>query len=338
MTIFSEYLGLLGVPHTRDNSDKAFHEMPFKSLFGFSRLLNSYGVETRGVKVADKGDLRRLPLPFLAQEGSGFVIVTGFTDNHDGGQPIVNYIYYSQKKSLSLDRFNEQWNGVALLAKPGEDAKEPDYARHRFYEIAAMVKRWLLIACVAFLAVCGFIYAGLWRNLSTILLTAVDFAGLGVTWLLILKSLKVSSKSADRICGVLQQHGCDTVLEQKASSFFGLFGWSEVGFAYFSISTLALFLFPGEIRWLALANGCCLPFTVWSIWYQKFRIKTWCTLCVTTQCLLWLQFFCYFFGGMWHDIFPLRLPLFMLGAAYLAALLAINAVMTFIKKRTLPAA
>ena len=165
------------------------------------------------------------------------------------------------------------------------------------------------------------------------LLAAVDFAGIFVTWLLLLKSLKVKSRSADRICGVLQEHGCDHVLEQKASTFFGIFSWSEVGITYFSLSTLLLFLFPSQIHNLALINGCCLPFTVWSIWYQKFRIKTWCTLCVTTQCLLWLQFFCYLAGGWWKDVFPIGLPFFMMVAAYGAVLMAVNKVVSFIKRK-----
>lgn len=332
MTIFDDFLHELGVPHTAAASDKAFRAMPFKSLFGFSRLLNSYGVETRGVEVTDKTQLTRIPVPFLAKEGCGFVIVTGFRQGESGTE--VDYIYYHKRKSRPLDLFTMKWDGTALLAYPGPDSKEPDYAKNHFFEVAEIAKKWILICAVLFLGVFGFIEAGLWRNLSTIFLTAVDLAGIGVTWLLILKSLKVSSKSADRICKVLQEHGCDTVLEQKASKFFGLFGWSEVGIAYFSISTLILFIFPEQIHYLALVNGCCLPFTVWSIWYQKFRIKTWCTLCVTTQCLLWLQFFCYLFGGWWSSgIFPLRLPLFMMGAAYLAALLAVNRVMTFIEKR-----
>ena len=88
--------------------------------------------------------------------------------------------------------------------------------------------------------------------------------------------------------------------------------------------------FPDMMHRLALANGCCLPFTFWSIWYQRFRIHTWCTMCVITQGLLWLQFFCYLSGGWWHDIFPLTLPLFALLAAYVAAVLGLNRVSEFI--------
>lgn len=332
MSMLADLLRILGVPHTSEYSDKAFLNMPFKSLFGFSRLLTSYGIDSEGVRVVDKSDLLRLPPPYLAQVKSAFVIVTAVRKNDSGDE--VDFLYFGKPMTWSADDFERKATGVALLVKPNKESKEPGYRKNHIYELIDRGKTLILVLCALFLVVFGFIYAGLWENISTILLTAVDFAGIGATWLLILKSLKVKSKSADRICGVLQEHGCDHVLEQKAASFFGIFSWSEVGITYFTISTLILFLFPHEIHYLALLNGCCLPFTVWSIWYQKFRIKTWCTLCVTTQCLLWLQFLCYFFGGWWSDILPLRLPLFLMIAAYAATLMGVNRIMNFIKKRS----
>lgn len=332
VTIFSDFLKALGVPHTGAESDAAFRAMPFKSLFGFSRLLNSYGVRTRAVRIADKSELTRIPVPFVAQEGTGFVIVTGFGKD-DQGNDAVDYIYYHDRKQRDLELFRQRWSGVVLLAYPQADSCEPDYSRHRFYEIAEQVKAWILTACCVAMLTAGFIWSGGWSHLSTIFLFAIDLFGLYVTFQLLLKSLKVNVKAADRICGVLQKHGCDTVLEQKASKFFGLFGWAEVGVGYFTVSLLAMLCFPEMMRWLALCNGCCLPFTFWSIWYQKFRIHTWCTMCVITQCLLWLQFFCYLLGGWWLHIFPLQLPLFVLLAAYVAAVLGLNRVTTFINSR-----
>ncbi len=332
-TIFSDFLHELEVPHTVAASDAAFRGMNFKSLFGFSRLLESYNIESRGIKVSDKKVLTSIPAPFIAQCKDGFVIVTGF-EGSQGNDENVEYIKFNRKHTDGLADFEDKWSGVALLAYPSAESCEPDYKRHRFFDLASSAKKWLLVLCVLFVGIYGFVNARLWHSLPTVLLTLVDLAGIGVTWLLVLKTLKVTSKSADKICSVLQEHGCDHVLEQKASKFFGLFGWSEVGIAYFSVSTVILFLFPSLINYLALINAVCLPFTVWSIWYQKFRIKTWCTLCVTTQCLLWLQFLCYLFAGSWHDIFPLRMPLFVMGAAYVAVLLGVNRVNEFIEKRT----
>jgi hypothetical protein len=326
--LFTSYLTALGVPFTPEASAKAFDGMSFKSLFGLSRLLTSYGIENQALQLADISQLRQIPTPFMAQTAGGFVVVESISP--DG------YTFSSKngKQTVETADFEDDATGIVLLAYPDDNSAEPDYASHRFYSLAAKAKLWVLVLCAAALLVYGFVASRLWSNLSTVLLVLVDFAGIGVTWLLILKSLKVSSKSADSLCGILKEHGCDTVLEQKASKFFGLFGWSEVGFAYFTVCTALLFIFPQHIGCLALINGCCLPFTVWSIWYQRFRLHTWCTLCVMTQCILWLQFLCYFFGGWWHYAFPLSVPFFAMAAAFVVALLTLNRIVTFIEKRT----
>lgn len=333
MTVFSDFLKVLKVPHTEEFSDAQFRGMSFKSLFGFSRLLNSYGIASETIQLADKSKMADIPTPFLAQEGSFFVIVTSISKNEDG-TGTVELLHFGNPEKWTIEQLIQKSTGIVLLAHTDSDSKEPDYGQHHLHELAMKAKSKVLILASAFVLICGFIVSGLWHNLSTILLSLVDLAGLVITWFLILKSLHVSSSKADAICGVLEKHGCDRVLEQKASTFFGLFSWSEVGIAYFIVSTLVLFIFPDEIRWLAVLNAMALPFTVWSIWYQKFKIKTWCTLCVTTQTLLWLQFFCFLFGGWWSDIFPLRLPLFMIGAAFIGLMLAINAIMTFVKKKS----
>ena len=117
------------------------------------------------------------------------------------------------------------------------------------------------------------------------------------------------------------------MLETKASSFFGIFSWSEVGFTYFSVSLLALLIFPQWICYLAACNILCLPFTFWSIWYQKFRARNWCTLCVSVQATLWLLFFCYLGGGWIAGIFPLRIEFFVLGVTYAVVLMALNRIL-----------
>ncbi|MBD5311764.1 MAG: vitamin K epoxide reductase family protein [Bacteroides sp.] len=330
-SIFTTFLNSLGVPYTEEHSDRQFRKMPFKTLFGFSRLLTSYGIPNAAFSLPDKQELARIDTPFLAQKGHTFVVVTDVTDTPDGTR--FTYIADGTTSTAPDTEFLSNCTGVVLQAYPDANSREPDYPRHHLVEIADISKRWFLYASLIILIAAGFITSGMWRHLSTIFLSAVNLAGLGVTWLLILKSLKVKSAAADSVCGVLQTHGCDHVLEDKASSFFGIFSWSEVGLAYFSVSTLILFIFPEALPQLALVNACCLPFTVWSIWYQKFRIKTWCTLCVITQTLLWCQFFCYFFGGWWQEIFPLHLSILLIGVAYLGVMLLLNAVCTFIKSK-----
>lgn len=329
-SLLNDFLDALGVPHTREYADRAFATMPFKSLFGLSRQLKAYGIDNVAAQWTDKSVLPSIPTPFLARTADGrFVIVE--TIDTAGGE-VTYRCRHEGVCTVSVPDFEKIWSGLALLAYPSETSAEPDLAAHRFKAATARAKSWILALCAVILLGAGIVHAAVYSSLSRIALLLVDIAGLGVTWLLILKTLKVSSKSADRICAVMQDHGCDTVLEQKASTFYGIFSWSEVGLSYFAVSTLTLLIFPGALPLLALINLCCLPFTFWSIWYQHWRLRTWCTLCVTTQALLWLQAGAYLWAGAWSGAISLPASVIILLAAYGAALLATNRIVTFIKR------
>lgn len=245
----------------------------------------------------------------------------------------VEYLSLGESKTTTLPRLLDAWDGNVFLSYPKDGAAEPDLGLHRRLEFFTKSKKWVLGLCFAFLVIYAFIIKGLYRDVSAYFLTAIDLGGIYVTYLLVQKSLKIHNKKADRFCGVLQKGGCDDILETSASKFFGLFGWSEVGFAYFSVSLAALLMFPSSLPSLALCNICCLPFTFWSIWYQKFKAQRWCTLCVTVQCSLWLLFFTYLFGGWVSRIFPLSMDVVVLGACYLGVMLLLNSLMPLVQRK-----
>lgn len=326
-TIFSLFLESLGVPHTPEYSDDRFRNMTFKSLFGFSRLLKEYGIDNEAYQIADKLEIDRLDTPFMAQGNQKFVIVTSVTPDS------VTYLTETGPVVSTRDNFFRRWNGVVLMAYPDENSIEPDYAAHRRAMIIDAAKKWILIASAAIIALYLFISSGLYADWSDVALLATNGAGLYVSYLLMLKTLNIKSRSADRACGFIETHGCDHVLSSAMSSFMGIFKWSEVGLAYFSVSLMTLLVFPEYTNYLAFLNLFCLPYSFWSVWYQKTRAKAWCTLCLSVQALLWLSFFCYLGGGHIRDIFPLRPAVFILGLSYLTALLAINRLSPYFSKK-----
>ena len=112
----------------------------------------------------------------------------------------------------------------------------------------------------------------------------------------------------------------------------GIFSWSEVGISYFGVTLATLLLFPQYTGYLALINAICCPFSFWSVWYQKYRAKAWCTLCLITQACLWLSLACYILGGWFRHAFPLRAPFFIIAVFYVTVLLAVNALSPYLKK------
>lgn len=324
--LLTDFLTELRVPHTYEYSVDRFGKMPFQTLFGLSKLLKEYGVDSEGYHLDDRSQLEVLTPPFIAATSVGMVIVTEVGDDK------ISYISQGEPERAEKARFDRAWTGDVLLAYPSDGAEEPDYASHVRMAFLMSAKKWVLLFCAVAIFLYLFIANGLYRHVSTVLLSLFDMAGLYFTWLLVQKSLNIHTRAGDRVCKVLQEGGCDSILSLKASKFFGLFGWSDVGFAYFSVSLLVMLLLPGMLPWLALCNLCCLPFTFWSIWYQKFRAKKWCTLCVCVQATLWALFFCYLSGGWLRMAWPLSTNFFALGVGYLGVMLAINALNSFIAK------
>lgn len=317
-TLVTDLLAMLRVPYTSAYTRQRFEGMPFKTLFGVVQLLKEYGVVATGYKLPDLSTVSSLPVPFIAQTDAGLVIVTKIADN------TIYYLTQGTPEKMSVPEFESVLTGVVLSVKTITGAREPDYAKHRRMELIGIAKKWLIWILAASLAAYLLVINGTWRFPSVWCLAAVDSFGLWLTYMLVQKSLKIKNATADKVCGVLQAGGCDSILKTDASSFFGIFSWSEVGFTYFGVSLVAMLISPATIHWLSLINLCCLPFTVWSIWYQKFRAKHWCTLCVCVQASLWLQFFSYLLGAWQSPVLPLDWGFFALGATFVFVLLCLN--------------
>lgn len=324
--LLNDFLSCLGVAHTSSYSSERYKSMPFQSLFGLTHLLKEYGVECESVRIENKDEIKELVVPFLAHVDDGVVIVT------EVGDEKLGYMTMGVSEEMSLDEFKKRWDGVVVLASPGAEACEPDYKKHWWFEFFNSSKKWVLGLCAMVLLVAGALNCGAFKSVATALTVVFNCLGLYFTFLLVQKSAHIHNSHADRVCGVLQKEGCNHILETSASKFFGLFGWSEVGFAYFSVSLIVLLMKPECIGMLALINGICLPFTVWSIWYQKFRAKAWCTLCVGVQTTLWLLFFSYLAGGCWERIDFNFVEFVVIGCGYLGVMLGVNALMPYIEK------
>lgn len=305
-TLLTRLLRAMNTPHTGQWSDEQYRQMPLKSLFGLKKVLAEYNIDSEAYRVADKSQLLDIPTPYLAQTTDSVVIV-------------------DEKPS---QEFINQCTGVVMGVYPTDASTEPNYKSHLVTEIGNRLKRPALTIAIAILALYAAITNGTWHSAGGIFLTVVYSLGLYISYLLVLKQLNIHSHIAERVCGIIEQQGCSTVLKTDGSSFFGIVHWCEVGVAYFGTSLLVLLLKPDWIWLLSIINICCLPFTTWSVWYQHYRAKAWCTLCLSIQALLWIQFFgdlC--LGNL--DVYYCSFGSFViLGLCYLGTLLIINAILS----------
>ena len=287
--IFSLYLDLLGVKHTKVYSNKYYEEHPHKNnLYGLSKMLFAYNIENIALRINEEdkeSTLSFLEPPFIAYVGNNFSIV------HNISEKTIGYIWNGKELTIPKEDFIQAWSGIILVAEPDESSIESDYKKHYHKELMTKGKTILLAITTLLLAGLLFYSSKLYENLSLSIALLINLVGGWISYLLLLRQMHVQSDYADKICSLfLHQSDCNSMLESNASKLFGLFSWSEIGLSYFTANILMVFFLPTYYPYVALINICALPYTVWSIWYQKVVAKQWCVLCLMVQGVLWLLF------------------------------------------------
>lgn len=278
-------LELLKVKHTDMYTSKLYNEHPYKnSLFGLSEMLSNYNIKNEGLKIKNKNELSLLQTPFITKIEKELVVVLELTDSE------VFLIWKEREASIPTDEFIRIWDGNILWIKATENSIEPQYKEHRMTALLSTTPKWILTTAFGIIFLIGFFINNIYSYWGTSFLLAINLIGAYIGYLLILKQSNIQNKLTKKICSLSKKSNCDNVLSSNAAKLFGIIGWSEIGFGYFISNITILTLCPQLINYLALINICALPYTIWSIWYQKFKVKQWCPLCLIVQLLLWFIF------------------------------------------------
>ncbi|MCL2649913.1 MAG: thioredoxin domain-containing protein [Candidatus Azobacteroides sp.] len=321
--VFVSFLELLKVKHTKEFSNRYFNEHPHKyNLFGISKMLSDYGVENAGIRIEDKEqDLFNIELPFIAHIGSSFVVVYKVQSDK------VYYLWNGKKIIIPVSDFIKTWTSIVLLAEITPDSIEPDYQEHRKKELFNISQKSMLILAGTLIFGVAYISNSLFTNLGISLLLLVNLIGVYIGYLLVLKQMHVHSQYADKICTLFSKSDCNNVLESDAAKLWGVFGWSEIGLGYFVANVLLVLFLPHTISLLALINIIALPYSFWSVWYQKTKARQWCPLCLIVQVLLWSNFIINgLFGYIWVPEFNTAnlINILLVGSIYVGCVFILN--------------
>lgn len=322
-SLFTTYLQQLGVRHTTWFSEKIYGEHPHKyNMLGLSQLLTEYKIENTALRFKEEGkaeNLTLLEVPFIAYIGNDFGLVHRMTDTD------IHYVWKGKRTTLPKKSFLNAWNGIVLAAEPDEYSTEPQYKEHLKSEFFHKVKYSLLICSIVLLCGLTIFSSHIYESYVSILSLLINVFGAWVSYLLVLKQMHVQSNYADKICSLFHhQQDCNNVLESNASKLWGIFSWSEIGLSYFISNIVMTIIFPELYGYVTLINICALPYTIWSVWYQKYMVKQWCPLCLLVQGILWLLFIHHIAWGVIS--FPKITPYALLftGCIYAIPLLLLN--------------
>jgi hypothetical protein len=257
-------------------------------------MLSAYQISNQGVQIKEVGDmLSKLETPFIAHIGNEFVIVTAVKADE------IVYTWRNKAAKIATAEFLKIWSGITLLVEVNESAIEPDYYKHRREELIMPAKKiGLALTVFVILGVSGY-SAGTFVRIDLILVLLINVLGAYIAYLLMLKQLHIQSHLGNQLCSLFsKQNDCNRILESKASKLLDVFSWSEIGLGYFVANILLIIFAPTLYPYLSIINMLALPNTLWSVWYQKFKARQWCLLCLLVQGVLWALFISNFAFGL----------------------------------------
>ncbi len=126
------------------------------------------------------------------------------------------------------------------------------------------------------------------------LILLLKAVGLLASWLLVLGTL--DAPVFRRFCPTSPWFDCRRVIDSPAGTLFGRVHTADLGVLYFSGTILALVISafaPGfyySALYLGILNLLTLPYTLFSVAYQAFRVRRACALCLIVQAVFWLEF------------------------------------------------
>lgn len=314
----------LGAKVTAQTVEETVKSHPdYPSMLALSDALLEWQIDNVAVALQPE-QLTEAPTPFVAYvatEGGQFTVVKS-VDNES-----VTYLQPQQgwQQEKRTD-FVQKWNGTALLAETNSQSGEANYATKRKSEILQTLR-------LPFILAGSFTMLGisLWLSVSVAepvtwnwyALLIIKLMGIGISALLLWHSVDSGNALVKQLCQLNKKTNCDSILRAKAATLGGWVSWSEIGFTYFTGSFLLLLLSfgnPATQTLLVALTSLAIPYTFFSIYYQAYVARQWCTLCLTVQALLWMELL---IGWNGVESFSLSLSVYNLSLVVLSFLLPV---------------
>lgn len=299
-------------------------------------VLRQYGVDSMARELNDKDVLPQLPNPFFVERKEQIVLVTEVWSN--------KVVYTDGEKFFEEEYgpFQDAWSGRCVLLQKTVEAGEPNYKQNRRKEKRHKVENILMYLLFG-LTLLVWVHKDLWKvpqkwESEMMASWGINLLGVYLCFLLIRKTLRLDSAVGDKICGLFGSMHCADILETPAAKIGGVYSLAECGFAFFLVNFF--FLPASGMPYVFL---CALPFTVWSVWYQGWRAKTWCPLCLLVQALVWGQTLLFIFSfpkigseSVLHryDVWDVSLSCdyIFLAVAYLFSVVVVHRVVATVEK------
>lgn len=274
--MYNRFLNTFGYQIHSEDWNLSFQSHPnYPDITAISETLDVFNVENIIAEVP-RDLLDDLPDTFIA-----LIVYNSKPENvlitKEVSQEIRMIFTDNTQKKMTKDQFLELWTGVLLSIdynpRSGEQKKNT-------FRISKNNAKYVLGA-ISLLLFISLNYSI--KNFSAIssIYCFVSLFGLALSFLSIKESLGFHSNLTSRICSA-NNSDCDKIFFSRGAEIINGVTMSDLGFIYFlfsSVAAFSLFLSGASILLLSISI-ITLPVVVYSVYYQYFKAKTWCVICL----------------------------------------------------------
>ncbi|MGB3466282.1 MAG: vitamin K epoxide reductase family protein, partial [Cyclobacteriaceae bacterium] len=255
-------------------------------------LLDYYGVDSLLVKIS-KNELTEIDYPCITSVKNKYGMFQYIVLTDVKNDSVYYFNNEGKNITIKINEFLKAWSMICILLDATEIKEEVGYStnkkRNRIKRNSVLLSISLL--CLGFIFIVDKIPLEI-LSFPIVFLIIIKLVGAVISFSILSKNIGLNSKILDNICGKTSKFDCEKVLNSPNSSLFGI-NLTEIGITYFVATTVILLLtMRNNSFWeiLIILNLFSVSFSFVSIYYQAFKIKAWCSLCLFILILFWLEF------------------------------------------------
>ena len=299
----------------------------FPSLLSFSEALDFFRIENVAAKISKK-QLDQLPDNFVAllqtkNKGQFLSFVERQGDN-------FRYSTEKSKQTVSKAEFLDVWQEIILIVEKTAETKTNKPKTNILLR--------LLVTLFSFLFITSIEVINLF-NFKMVVVLILILLGVYLAIEALKQEFGVKSSFSAAFCGsnnTSYQSNCESVITSKKAKLFSNFGLSDLGIIFFTGHLLAYYLMvisnytQNFITLSFLVLLPAVPVTFYSLYFQRFIEKKWCTICLMIIAVLYVELpiFSFYSNYNFKELSLFSISIFLL--AFISSLLIWFVVKPFI--------
>lgn len=278
--IFLKYLSLSKYSKTTiDNFKENYLSHPdYPSLYAITDSLDLIGIESISATVPIT-QFVNLPECFVASlainKQKVFVLVRRREDK------IIYENKKGKQKTLMAEEFINIWSGLILVVELNKNrlSKNKLPIQNILFQIGLAV--FILFSLSMFLKP---------FNIIALLYQLLAITGLFVGVIIVQEELGILNSFVTKVCNKISNtFSCNSVIGTKEKILpFGI-SFSDLPLLFFGVNFMVISFSHSFYVLVGFMNIMSLPIILYSVYYQKFKIKKWCVLCLFVFVIIIVQ-------------------------------------------------